>query len=82
MISESPFKWRQFEGQIILLCMRWYLRYCLSYLDLEEMMAERNLNLEHTTIPEADQRLMASSDDLHQSQREVDVPVPSGGLGR
>jgi transposase-like protein len=56
MISDSPFKWRQFEGQIILLCMRWHLRYCLSYRNLEEMMAERSLNLEHTTIPEADQR--------------------------
>jgi transposase, IS6 family len=33
-----------------LLCVRWYLRYCLSYRDLEEMMAERGLNLDHTTI--------------------------------
>jgi IS6 family transposase len=53
MISDSPFKWHQFEGQIILLCVRWYLRYCLSYRDLEGMMAVRSLNLEHTTIPEA-----------------------------
>jgi transposase-like protein len=60
--------------------MRWYLYYCLSYRDLEGMMAERSPNPEHTTIPEADQRLMASSDNLHQSQ--VAVPVPSGGLGR
>jgi transposase-like protein len=50
MRSDSPFKWRHFEGQIILLCVRWYLRYCLSYRDLEEMMAERGLNLDHTTI--------------------------------
>ena len=50
MISDSPFKWRHFEGQIILLCVRWYLRYCLSYRDLEEMMAERGLDLDHTTI--------------------------------
>jgi transposase, IS6 family len=50
MISDSPFKWRHFEGQIILLCVRWYLRYCLSYRDLEEMMAERGLKLDHTTI--------------------------------
>jgi transposase-like protein len=28
MISASPFKWRHFEGRIILLCVRWYLRYC------------------------------------------------------
>jgi IS6 family transposase len=50
MISASPFKWRHFEGQIILLCVRWYLRYCLSYRDLEEMMAERGLKVDHTTI--------------------------------
>ena len=50
MISDSPFKWRHFEGQIILLCVRWYLRYCLSYRDLEEMMTERGLKVDHTTI--------------------------------
>ncbi len=50
MISASPFKWRHFESQIILLCVRWYLRYCLSYRDLEEMMAERGLGVDHTTI--------------------------------
>ena len=50
MISDSPFKWRHFEGQIILLCVRWYLRYCLSYRDLEDMMAERGLQVDHTTI--------------------------------
>ncbi len=50
MTSASPFKWRHFEGQIILLCVRWYLRYGLSYRDLEEMMAERGLGVDHTTI--------------------------------
>ena len=50
MTSASPFKWCHFEGQIILLCVRWYLHYCLSYRDLEEMMAERGLAVDHTTI--------------------------------
>ncbi len=50
MISASPFKWRHFEGQIILLCVRWYLRYGLSYRDLEEMMAERGLGVDLSTI--------------------------------
>ncbi len=48
--SASPFKWRNFEGQIILRCVRWYLRYGLSYRDLEEIMAERGLGVDHTTI--------------------------------
>jgi IS6 family transposase len=43
MISDGPFKCRHFEGQIILLCVRWYLRYCLSYRDLEEIMADIKL---------------------------------------
>jgi transposase, IS6 family len=50
MNSVSPFKWRHFEAEIILLCVRWYLRYALSYRDLEEMMLERGLQVDHTTI--------------------------------
>lgn len=46
----SPFKWRHFEAEIILLCVRWYLRYSLSYRDVEEMMLERGLHVDHTTI--------------------------------
>lgn len=44
------FKYRHFEASLILLCVRWYLRYSLSYRDLEEMMAERGLSVDHTTI--------------------------------
>ena len=38
MTEQSPFKWRHFQSDIILLCLRWYLRYALSYRDLEEIM--------------------------------------------
>jgi transposase, IS6 family len=41
MDISTPFKWRHFQAEIILLCVRWYLRYPLSHRDLEEMMAER-----------------------------------------
>src|SRR3954454_8044800 len=44
------FKYRHYQAEIILLCLRWYLRYSLSYRDLEEMMAERGLSVDHTTI--------------------------------
>ena len=47
---ENPFKWRHFQGEIILTCTWWYLRYALSYRDLEEMMIERDLSIDHTTI--------------------------------
>ncbi|MGB3713584.1 MAG: IS6 family transposase [Candidatus Promineifilaceae bacterium] len=47
---ENPFKWRHFQPEVILLCVRRHLRYTLSYRDLEEMMTERGLSLDHTTI--------------------------------
>jgi len=50
MDTSNPFKWRHFQSEIILLCVRWYLRYPLSYRDLEEMMCERGLHVDHTTI--------------------------------
>ena len=46
----DPFKWRQYAGAIILTCVRWYLRYALSYRDLAEMMTERGLSVDHSTI--------------------------------
>src|SRR5690242_18654939 len=46
-----PLFWkRKFEPQVIVTCVRWYLRFCLSLRDLEELMAERGLAVDHTTI--------------------------------
>jgi transposase-like protein len=47
---DELFKGRHFDREIIILCVRWYLRYKLSFRDLVEMMAERGLSLAHTTI--------------------------------
>ena len=47
---DDLFKGRHFDREIIVLCVRWYLRYKLSFRDLVEMMAERGLSLSHTTI--------------------------------
>ena len=44
------FNGRHFDREVIILCVRWYLRYKLSVRDLVEMMAERGLSLVHTTI--------------------------------
>ena len=46
----APFRGRHFDDVIIILCVRWYLRYSLSYRDLKEMMAERGVALDHVTI--------------------------------
>jgi transposase-like protein len=47
---ERLFNGRHFDREVIVLCVRWYLRYKLSLRDLVEMMAERGLSLAHTTI--------------------------------
>jgi transposase-like protein len=47
---EELFGGRHFDREIVVLCVRWYLRYRLSLRDLLEMMAERGLSLAHTTI--------------------------------
>jgi IS6 family transposase len=44
------FRGRHFREEIIVLCLRWYLRYPLSYRNLEEMVAERGLSVDHSTI--------------------------------
>src|SRR5277367_3461177 len=44
------FKGRHFQDKMMILCVRWYLRFGLSFRDLEEMMAERNLTVDHVTI--------------------------------
>jgi len=46
----NNFKGRHFDHDIILLCVRWYVTYKLSYRDLAEMMDERGISLAHTTI--------------------------------
>ncbi|AOM14293.1 hypothetical protein BTI247_59630 (plasmid) [Bacillus thuringiensis Bt18247] len=50
MKKETSFKWRHYQPDIILLTVRWYLRYNLSFRNLVEMMEERGLSLAHTTI--------------------------------
>jgi transposase-like protein len=47
---EELFEGRHFDREIIVLCVRWYLRFKLSFRDLVEMMAERGLSMAHTTI--------------------------------
>jgi transposase, IS6 family len=47
---ENPFKWRHYESESILLCVRWYLRYALRDRDVEEMMTERGLAVANPSI--------------------------------
>ena len=61
----SDFKGRHFGGGIVLWAVRWYCRYPISYRDLETMMTERDVAVDHSTIyrwvqhyaPEMEKRL-------------------------
>src|SRR6266566_4791799 len=44
------FKWRHFEPAVITCAVGWYLRFSLSYRDVEELLSERGLPADHTTI--------------------------------
>jgi IS6 family transposase len=44
------FKWRQTEPRLILCAVRWNLRYSLSFRYVEELLEERGLKTDHTTV--------------------------------
>lgn len=46
----AVFKGRHFDRSVILLCVRWYLAYNLSLRNLEEMMAECGISVDHATV--------------------------------
>ena len=76
-IRPTIFKWRQTEPGLILCAVRWYLRYSLSLRDVEELLSERGLEADHTTIwrwvqrygPELEQRLRRHLKPTHKSWR-------------
>ena len=73
---EQLFEGRHFDREVIILCVRWYLRFKLSLRDLVEMMAERGLSLAHTTIMRWVQHYRRSS-----RSAGADMPLPLVGRG-
>jgi transposase, IS6 family len=85
MGDSSLFKWRHFEADIILCAVRWYLRYAVSYRDVEELMQERGVWVDHTTVfrwvqryaPELDKRcrplLKATNDSYRVDETYIKV---------
>jgi len=71
------FKWRQFEPEVILLAIGWYVRFSLSYRDVEELLAERGLLVDHVTVwrwvqryaPEMERRLRSKLKPTNDSWR-------------
>ncbi|MBW4526609.1 MAG: IS6 family transposase [Phormidium tanganyikae FI6-MK23] len=88
MASQSLLKWRHFLPAIILLNVRWYCCYPLSYRDLEEMMAERGVEVDHSTIhrwvlsyaPELDQRLRPHLNETNDSWRVDETYIEVKGV--
>jgi hypothetical protein len=66
---EELFESRPFDREVIILCVRWYLRFKLSLRDLVEMMAERGLSMAHTTI-------MPGCSATHRSSRTARDGLP------
>jgi transposase-like protein len=81
------FRGRHFRDEIIVLCVRWYLRYPLSYRNLEEMMAERGLTVDHSTIarwvlhyaPVLDERIRSAVRNPNRSWRVDETYIRVAG---
>jgi hypothetical protein len=72
------FHGRHFRDDIIVLCVRWYLRYLVSYRDLEEMMAERGLTVDHSTIAPLGSARCADSAGPRSAGDALSEPVVAG----
>ena len=84
------FEGHHFDREVIILCVRWYLRFKLSLRDLVEMMAERGLSMAHTLgaalrpgvretlaqVCPGGRPLLAGRRDLRQDPRRVALPIP------
>ena len=87
---DGLFKYRHFDREIIILCVRWYVSYKLSYRDLVEMMAERGVALAHTTVlrwvqrfmPEFEKRWMRFARPVGKSWRVDETYILVGGQWR
>src|ERR1700688_4447290 len=89
IMSTRPaiFKWRQTDPALILCAVRWYLRYSLSLRDVEELLEERGLEADHTTVwcwvqrysPELEQRLRRYLRPTNKSWRADETYVRVNG---
>ncbi|MGH0498939.1 IS6 family transposase [Bacillus wiedmannii] len=87
MKKPVEFKWKHYQPDIILLTVRWYLRYSLSFRNLVEMMEERGLSIAHTTImrwvhqygPELDERIRRHLQSTNDSWRVDETYVKVKG---
>jgi transposase-like protein len=49
-VPRSSFAGFRFPPDVIMIAVRWYLRYALSYRDIEELLAERGIEVDHVSV--------------------------------
>ena len=89
MAERRIFKWRHFAPEIILCAVRWYLRYSLSYREVQELLEERDVRVDHTTVwrwvqyyaPEPEQRIRLHLKPTNKSWRVDETMFVSEATG-
>ena len=87
---EELFKGRHFNQEIVVLCVRWYLSFKLSFRDWVAMLAERGIGMAHTTIlrwvqhytPEFEKRWKRFARPVGGSWRMEETSIRVKGAGR
>ena len=82
--SSSVFAGFRFPREVISVAVRWYLRYGLSYRDVEELLAERGVTVDHVTVyrwvqrftPEFTLHAYERHDNLHRTHRALAAAAP------
>ena len=64
-------KGMRFPKEIILVCIRWYAAYALSYRNLEEMMLERGVSVDHSTVNRWAIRFLPVLENIFRRQKRV-----------
>src|SRR4028118_73095 len=85
--SDQSFKGRQFTAEVILWAVRWYLMFPISYRDLELMLQDRGVSVDHTTVfrwiqayaPEIEKRIRPHLRPSNGSRRGEETSVKGRG---
>jgi transposase, IS6 family len=88
--ATNPFKWRHYPGDVILWCVRWYLRFPISFAHMAEMALERGLLIHSSCIwrwvqiygPELDKRCRAHLKHTNKSYRVDETYIRIKGQDR
>src|SRR5215469_10370110 len=90
MTASNPFRWRHYPGDIILWCVRWYLRFPISFAHMAEMALERGLLIHPSCIwrwvqiygPELDRRCRPHLKPTNKSYRVDETYIRIKGQDR